>query len=135
MCNFNIDFLDDSSVARLFKEQIKTLILIPSYCKTASLMELFTEACARIIDLCQNLMYLDVNRSSHNDSARLSICNLPRTTFFSSTLVILYANVANFDDCLCLLDGRLTQLTEFIVDIKSIDTSSLDIDNTVIINY
>jgi hypothetical protein len=118
----------------LFKEQITTLFLIPSYSKTASLVELFTEACAHIIDLCQNLMYLDVNRSNHNDGARLSLCTLPRTTFFSSTLVILYANVANFDDCLCLLDGRLTQLTEFIVDIKSIDTSSLDIDNTVIIN-
>ncbi len=98
-------------------------------------MELFTEACARIIDLCQKLICLDVNRSNHNDSARLSLCNLPRTTFFSATLVILSANVTNFDDCLCLLDGRLTQLTEFIVDIKSIDTSSLDIDNTVIINY
>jgi hypothetical protein len=97
-------------------------------------MELFTEACARIFALCKNLIRFDFNRYNDNKCARLSLCSLPTTTCFSSTLVILYANVANFDDCLCLLDGRLTQLIEFIVDIKSIDTSSLDIDNTVNIN-
>jgi hypothetical protein len=132
---FNIDFLDESSVLRLFKEQIKTLILIPSHNKIELLMELFTETCATIFALCRNLIHLDFNRYNHNGYARLSLCTLPTTTCFSSTLTILHANVANFDDCLCLLDGRLIQLTEFIVDIQRIDTSSLDIDNTVNIYY
>jgi hypothetical protein len=94
-------------------------------------LELFTETCARIFTLCRKLTRLDFKRYNHNDCARLSLCCLPETTCFSTNLVILYANVFNFDDCLCLLDGRLAQLREFVVDIQNIDISSLNIDNTV----
>ncbi len=36
-------------------------------------------------------------------------------TFSSSTLTKLCINVYSFDDCLALLDGRLKQLTTFVV--------------------
>ncbi len=42
-------------------------------------------------------------------------------TFSSSTLTKLCINIDNFDDCLALLDGRLKQLTTFIVQVGCIN--------------
>ncbi|CAF4198518.1 unnamed protein product, partial [Rotaria sordida] len=39
--------------------------------------------------------------------------------------------VHNFDDCLCLLDGRLSQLHTFIVQVNYIEDTSIIINNTV----
>ncbi len=50
---------------------------------------------------------------------------------FSSSLVNLSATVLTFDDCLYLLDGRLNQLSELTGNVRSINTSSFNIDNTV----
>lgn len=38
-------------------------------------------------------------------------------TFFSSTLVNLRVKLQTFDDCLYLLDGRLSQLRSFDVNV------------------
>ena len=124
-------FLDESSVVHLFKEKAKTLSLVPTRLIKESMIELFTETCVRIFASCKNLVHLDLNGSNSNKYARLSLCNLPQTSCFSSSLVILYANLVDFDDCLCLLDGRLPYLAKLIVDIKNIDESSLDIDKMV----
>jgi hypothetical protein len=50
----------------------------------------------------------------------LSLYNLPPMTFSSSTLTKLCINVNCFDDVCDLLDGRLKQLTTFIVQVKLI---------------
>ncbi|CAF4774008.1 unnamed protein product, partial [Rotaria sp. Silwood2] len=50
----------------------------------------------------------------------LSILDLPSTTFCTSSLTKLCIYVDSLDDCLYLLDGRLKQLTTFIVKIRSI---------------
>lgn len=50
---------------------------------------------------------------------------------FSSTIVNLRINVRTFDDCLCLLDGRLSQLRTFIVRIDFICNSKLSVNNIV----
>ena len=47
--------------------------------------------------------------------------NLPPTTFSSSRITKLCISVYNFDDCLDLLDGRLKQLTTFIVEVNQIN--------------
>lgn len=63
-------------------------------------------------------------------TAELVLHQLP-TTCFSSNLQSLFVNVVTFEDCLCLLDGRLPHLSSFTVNIKSIGTSSSIVDNRV----
>ena len=50
---------------------------------------------------------------------------------YSSSLVFLSANVSTFDDCLCLLEGRLNQLSQLIVNIHSVNNSPFNIDDTL----
>jgi hypothetical protein len=45
-------------------------------------------------------------------------------TFSSLTLTKLCIHVHSFDDCLVLLDGRLKQLTKFIVEVDYIYNST-----------
>ncbi len=62
---------------------------------------------------------------------RLSLCDLPSTTFSSSILTHLHISVKNFDDCLYLLDGRLRKLSTLCVTVDYMDTSSGIIHNMV----
>ncbi|CAF3800603.1 unnamed protein product [Rotaria sordida] len=63
----------------------------------------------------------------------LLLIDLPFTVFYSSKIVELNVRVRNFDDCLCLLDGRLCQLHTFIVKIDKIQNSSKTLDNKKIL--
>jgi hypothetical protein len=111
----------------LLRERIKRLLLDPANDTT---VQLFTEACVQILSVCKNLTYLDCS-TYNDDCAQLSLCRLPTTACFSSTLLHLDIVLTSFDDCLYLLDGRLEQLTELILEIDEINASSLNIDNSV----
>ncbi|CAF4572452.1 unnamed protein product, partial [Rotaria sp. Silwood2] len=50
----------------------------------------------------------------------------PSTSCTSSTLIKLKVNVATFDDCLYLLDGRLKHLSTLIIHVKKISLSFSD---------
>jgi hypothetical protein len=50
--------------------------------------------------------------------SKLSIYNRPAHSYLYSNLCFLRIYVANFDDCLCLLDGGLDRLTSFSVTIE-----------------
>ncbi|CAF1259837.1 unnamed protein product [Adineta steineri] len=52
----------------------------------------------------------------------LSLCYSPSTSFSSPILTHLYINVETFDDCLYLLDGRLSKLTTLCVNVYHMDT-------------
>jgi hypothetical protein len=112
-------------IARLFKSQIKIIHVANTKSQTTN--ELFTDACVRIFELCTNLIELDIGRVQ----SKLSIYNRPPNTCLSSNLSVLSVTVTNFDDCLCLLDGRLDQLFSFSVQIDSIDITPSVIDNVV----
>jgi len=113
----------------LLKEQITTLYL---YTKKDTTIELFTEACVRLLTVCKKLETLTFKNSNN---IQLPLSNFSTSTCLSSTLCYLNIDLSNFDDCLYLLDGRLNQLSTFIIEIVEINTSSLDIDNTVNISY
>ncbi|CAF4192955.1 unnamed protein product, partial [Rotaria magnacalcarata] len=68
--------------------------------------------------------------SINNQYPSLSLCDSPSTICYSSTLTKLYIEVNYFEDCLCLLDGRLKQLNAFIVQINDIDNHPLMVHNT-----
>jgi len=86
---------------------------------------------APILTVFENLKHLSIIGSFMSDYPALSICDLPSTTFFSSILTKLCIYVYSFDDCLYLLDGRLKQLTTFIVQIYFIRNDSLIVHNNV----
>ena len=64
-----------------------------------------------ILKFFENLEHLSVS----GEPSLLTIHNSPLTTCFSSTLHKLSVMVKCFEECLALLDGRLKQLTTFIV--------------------
>lgn len=53
------------------------------------------------------------------------LSGLSSTTCVSSSISHLRIKLHNFDDCLCLLDGRLNQLHTFIVKLEYIHDPSL----------
>ncbi len=61
----------------------------------------------------QNLKFLSVVGCMQ----LLSIKSISSTTWLSLNLNKLCVDIYSFEDCLALLDGRLTQLSTFIVDI------------------
>jgi hypothetical protein len=54
----------------------------------------------------------------------LVLYDLPSTTFSSSILTSLCIKLNKFEDCVCLLDGRLKQLTTLSVVINGIKNNS-----------
>ncbi|CAF3186995.1 unnamed protein product, partial [Rotaria sp. Silwood2] len=78
----------------------------------------------RILKFFKNLKHFSVIETFNPSYPPLSLCHLPSTSFFSSTLTHLCVNLYILDDCLYLLDGRLKQLTILIVRINCIDESS-----------
>ena len=89
----------------------------------------------RIFNFFENLKHLSIVRLSIDECPPLSFRGLPSTTFHSSTLTKLCASVQCFEDCLFLLDGRLKQLTTFIVSIDCVDNHPLTVSNSVSLHH
>jgi hypothetical protein len=130
-------YLDNSSLRHIFKQQITKLDLINNdggwmigktiaYTKTVF---------AHILTYCEKLEHLNVTASSRLGYPSLSIRYLPSSTFSSSTLTYLCINVHNFTDFVCLLDGRLKQLSTLIVQFYQMDTDSSVVHNLVSMVY
>jgi len=96
-----------------------------------SLKTYTTNVYAHILMFFEHLKYLTIVTSSTNDYPPLSLCDVSSTTFSSSILTQLCINVSSFGDCLSLLDGRLKQLSTFIVKISYITDFSSIVQNTV----
>lgn len=87
-----------------------------------------------ILNFFKNLKYLSVIETFNPSYPRLTLRELPSTTFFSATLTYLCINMYTLDDCLFLLDGRIKQLSTLIVTIGYVDKSSSVIHNMVSFN-
>ncbi|CAF1116686.1 unnamed protein product [Adineta steineri] len=70
------------------------------------------------------LTHLKIKDSSITAYPSVLLSNLPSNIFSSSTLTELCIYVPTFNDCLCLLDGRLNQLNSFTVRICDVDAPS-----------
>ncbi|CAM4789020.1 unnamed protein product [Rotaria magnacalcarata] len=129
--NFNKEilsryFLDDSLFRHICKQQITDLTLISNENNSEITLTDYTmNVYLIILSFFKNLKHLSILSSSIDGYPPLSLHNLPSTIFSSSTLTKLCINVNDFGDCLALLDGRLKQLTTFIVQIKYIENVSL----------
>jgi hypothetical protein len=117
----NVFLLDDSLFGHIYKEQITDLILIINENrKELTLAEYTKNVYAIILSLFKNLKHLSVILPSTNNYPSLLLYNLSPMTFSSSTITKLCISVCHFNDCLDLLDGRLKQLTTFIVEVNYI---------------
>ncbi|CAM4824327.1 unnamed protein product [Rotaria magnacalcarata] len=123
-------FANKSSLRSIFQEKITNLILINNDESAMTCSSNYTaKIYAHILTFFKNLKILRIIKPSAVSHPPLSICYLPSTTFSSSIFTHLYINVQYFNDCLCLLDGRLKQLTTLFVTVYCTFKSSRIIDN------
>ncbi|CAF1507625.1 unnamed protein product [Adineta steineri] len=115
-------FTDESSFRRIFREQITDLILIYDKNNDITVQREYRNGIHEyIMKFFHNLKYLSIN----GPSSHLILDDSSPTTCFSSILTKLCVYVYCFQDCLTLLDGRLKQLTTFIVEIDHSEPSSI----------
>ncbi|CAF3344939.1 unnamed protein product [Rotaria sp. Silwood2] len=116
-----IFFLENSSFIYTFKHQVSDLVItISDPIKNKSMENLLIDIYFKIFTLLTNLKYLDLDVDDSYPFERSLLRDLPSTTCFSSNIVHLRIKMHNFDDCLCLLDGRLSQLHTFIITLDYI---------------
>ncbi|CAF3468616.1 unnamed protein product [Rotaria sp. Silwood1] len=107
-------FTDESPFRRIFQEQITDLILVHNRDTDMLLMNPNTKYVYEYtLKLFENLKHFTVIGCVQ----LLSIHDIASTTWLSLNLNKLCVDVCGFEDCLALLDGRLKQLTTFIVNI------------------
>jgi hypothetical protein len=114
-------FLENSPFIHDFKHQISALVItINRETLAESMHTSLTNIYNDIFTLLTKLKYLDLDFSNMYPFRRSLLSGLPSTTCSSSSIVHLRIKMHNFDDCLCLLDGRLSQLHTFIVNLDYI---------------
>lgn len=128
-----IYLIDESPLANIFKNNITHLALTidKKGFESSSTMDLRENLLKHIFDRFTNLIELDFNQSNIDGRPLLCVHRLPSITCYSTSLIHLSISVHIFDDCLCLLDGRLPQLRKLCVLIEKVDTPSLPIENLV----
>jgi len=123
--NIYIFCLDDFLFGHICKEKITDLILINNDKNIGIKIDEYTKnVYAVIFAFFKNLKHLTMDVSSIDKYMRsmntypyLSLSYLPPMAFSSSTLNKLCISVYDFNDVRALLDGRLKQLTTFIVQV------------------
>ncbi|CAF1265116.1 unnamed protein product [Rotaria sordida] len=114
-------FNENSSFIHTFKHQISDLVVtISDSISDKSMENLIIDIYSKIFALLTNLKYLDLDVDDRYPFRQSFLRDLPSTTCFSSNIVHLRIKMYNFDDCLCLLDGRLSQLHTFIITLDYI---------------
>jgi hypothetical protein len=109
--------LDKRLSSSLFKNQItKLFIAIDSNQDDLLIME---NMCNCIFTVFSKLTHLIFNDVSYKNIIRLTLGFEP-PRFSSSTLLVLNIKVQTFDECLYILDGRLSQLHTLYIDTNNI---------------
>ncbi len=110
----------------LHTQQIQHLNIDVSYDPKSEGSKILSSIFALILSICQRLINLNFCQLFHDRKSLISIYQFPSTSCTSSTLTKLKVNVATFNDCLYLLDGRLKYLSTLIIDVKKIQLSFSD---------
>jgi hypothetical protein len=119
-------FLEKCPFILNFRYQISELVLTIDYeVPSVSMLNLLIDIYHRIFDLLSNLKYLDLDVNNNYIFSKSFLSDLSSTTYVSSGISHLCIKLHNFDDCLCLLDGRFNQLHTLIVKLEFIHDPSL----------
>ena len=112
----NCLYLEKSPFNHVLKQQISELVITISDETLNGLnVKLLTAIYNCIFRIVTNLKYLDIDGSDTYMFSRSLLTGLPSTTCCSSSIVHLRIKMHNIDDCLYLLDGRLSQLHTLII--------------------
>ncbi|CAF3795096.1 unnamed protein product [Rotaria sordida] len=119
-------FIDESCLTSINKNKISSLVIdVTKYKKISSSKDVIVCILTHIFNVFCNLQYLNFCPSSI--SYQRLLFDKPFPTMSSSTLLELHISLANFTDCLYILDGRFNKLHTLYVDIDFI--SSLHLTN------
>ena len=120
------------SFIRICREQILHLVVtVMDKSESASLSDVAMNLYMRIFNLFTSVTHLEFVIKNDFRYPPFALYDLPSTACFSSTIVHLCIKVLAFEDCLCLLDGRLSHLHTFFIEIYHIDLLNDDVDVTV----
>ncbi|CAF4891195.1 unnamed protein product [Rotaria sp. Silwood1] len=124
-------FTNESSLQYIFQEKITNLIIAnKDRCSRMVSLEYYSRnVYEHILKFFKKLKHLSIIETFNRFYPPLSLCHSPSTIFFSSALTHLRIKVSTLDDCFYLLDGRLKQLTTFIIEICDTSKSSSIIHN------
>ncbi|CAF4212839.1 unnamed protein product [Rotaria sp. Silwood2] len=118
-------FNGKSSFIGTFQHQISHLtVTIHDDSTGERISKLSTNVFTTIFIMFTKLIYLHFNLKDSCRYLPKAYVDLPSTTCYSLNIVYLNVIVDGFDDCLCLLDGRLSQLHTFIVKVGTINNTS-----------
>ncbi len=127
-----IFYIKDSSILRdLLSQQITHLNIDIQNEPTSELSEILSNIFALILSLSKQLISLNFCQLFSYREKPIFISKLSTTNCISLTLTELKINVATFDDCLYLLDGRLDCLSKLIINIEDIRFKRLDTNDKV----
>jgi len=122
---------DNSILYRVLNQQITHLkIDIHNNAMPSPLSATISVIFALILSCCKRLIDLNFCQLFEYRTSSICIFNLPSRSCTSSTLNTLRIDLATFDDCLYLLDGRLDSLSTLIVNVIKISFTTSTIDNT-----
>ncbi|CAF4638289.1 unnamed protein product, partial [Rotaria sp. Silwood2] len=123
-------FNKKSLFIRAYKHQIShlTMTLTDISCNKSTEITI-GQTYVAIFSWLSNLQYLDLDSIDGNLYSRRLLSGLSPTRCYSSTVAHLRIRIHNFDDCLCLLDGRLRQLHTLIVKLDYVRYSRIIINN------
>ena len=88
-------------------------------------------ACVGMMTWLSKLQYLDLGGNEDNLFSRRLLRGLSPARCSSSSITHLRINIHHFDDCLCLIDGRLSQLHTLMVKLDFVRNSTKLINNEV----
>jgi hypothetical protein len=127
--------LDESLFVHKFKHNISHLTFkINDDITNEYKLNLVTKVYARIFVIFTNLIHLEFDLEDTCGLLPSPFYQLPSTSCYSSSIVYLHVEVDCLEDCLYLLDGRLSQLHTFIVKVGYMSRSSM-IGNKTVKNF
>jgi hypothetical protein len=118
--------LDNSILQRILTQKIQHLNIDVSYELGLKPSSTLSNIFRLILFICQRLINLNFCQLFYDRKSTICIYTFPSTSCTSSTLIKLKVNVATFDDCLFILDGRLKCLSTLIIHVDGILLRSLN---------
>ncbi|CAF3535389.1 unnamed protein product [Rotaria socialis] len=123
-------FLEKSLFIRSYKHQISHLVVkICDGFRCRPIEIIIAQTYVAIFTWLSNIQYLNLDGIDGNRYSRRLLRGLSSMRCYSSSVAHLRIRIHNFDDCLCLLDGRLSRLHTLIVKLDFVRHSRIIINN------
>ena len=127
-----LNLFSELSANRILKEQIRHLVVTFAYDSISSVSEdAFAIGIQQIFDIFTSVTHLEFVSEHYFPPTGISLNGLAPDAFSSSTITYLSVRVFELDDCIRLLDGRLSCLHTLVVQVHEITSSANGLDDTV----